>query len=193
MYRHTHTHTGMAVHHTCVCITCSGCNILHCASAFTISGTIGLQQASKQCRPSAAFSLKGQWLGVHTFPALFKMPKTESDCGSKKELSIVFLDRNVDISNGTLLLNAAFCSIVYSVFFTSTIVFLRYFPVEESEECLEKDSHGQSLFCYSNSSLPVDCAEYSVTELRELHFQCYIRLNYTKWSWNSSCSWACSR
>ena len=34
------------------------------------------------------------------------------------------------------------------------------------------------LFCYSNSSLsnsslPVDCANFSVTELRELQFQCY--------------------
>ena len=46
-----------------------------------------------------------------------------------------------------------------------------------SGQCLEKDYHGRSLFCYSNSSinssLPVDCAEYSVIELRELHFQCY--------------------
>ena len=135
---------------------------------------LSFSRASKLGKLSTAFSRKGRWLCVHTFPALFKMPKTESDCGSKK--FIVFLDRNVDISNGTLLLIAAFCSIVYSVFFTSTIVFLRYFPVEESEECHDKDSHGQSLFCYSNSSnssLPVDCAEYSVTELRELHFQCY--------------------
>ena len=59
-------------------------------------------------------------------------------------------------------------------------MFFRYFPVERSTECREKDSHGQSLFCYSNvnsslinPNLPVDCANYSVTELRELEFECY--------------------
>ena len=50
--------------------------------------------------------------------------------------------------------------------------------MKKSEECLEKDKHGRSLFCYSNSSiidsnLPVDCANYTVTELKELAFQCY--------------------
>ena len=48
--------------------------------------------------------------------------------------------------------------------------------MEESAECLETDSHGRTLFCYSDSSLPVDCANFSVTELRELQFQCYTGL-----------------
>ena len=57
-------------------------------------------------------------------------------------------------------------------------MFFRYLPVEESAECLETDNHGRSLFCYTNSSLinsslPVDCANFSVTELREAQFQCY--------------------
>ena len=132
----------------------------------------------------------GRWLCVHTLPALFKMHKTHSNHGSQTRSFMVFLDRKVDNS---LALVAAFSCIVLSIFRTSAMIFVQYFLVEMSEECHEKDNHGRPLFCYSNSSLPVDCAEYSVTELRELHFQCYIRLNYTKWSWNSSCSWACSR
>ena len=91
---------------------------------------------------------------------------------------MVFLNRKV---GNSLILVTAFCSIVCSILCSSTKVFLRYFPVEVSRECLEKDSHGQSLFCYlsnsiaslSNSSLPVDCANFSLTELREFQFQCY--------------------
>ena len=92
---------------------------------------------------------------------------------------MVFLDRKVENS---LILVTAFWSIVCSILCSSTKVFLWYFPVEQSTECLEKESHSWSLFCYTatyvnssliNSSLPVDCANYSVTELRELQFQCY--------------------
>ena len=110
-------------------------------------------------------------LCVYTFPALFKMHKTRSyreDTQTRKFM--LFLDRKVE-SNVPLI--AAFCSIVCCIFFTSAAVFFQYFPVEESAECLEKDNHGRTLFCYSNSSLPVDCANFSVTELRELKFQCY--------------------
>ena len=123
----------------------------------------------------AVLLIVGKLLCVHTFPALFKMHKTRSDHGSQMRSFMVFLDRKVDNS---LALVAAFSCIVFSIFSTSAMVFVQYFPVEMSEECLEKDSHGQSLFCYSNSSLPVDCAEYNVTELRELRFVCYaIALN----------------
>ena len=83
---------------------------------------------------------------------------------------MVFLDRKVGNTN---VLIAAFWSIVCSILCSSTKVFLRYFPVEESTECLEKDSYGRSLFCYNHSSFPVDCANFSLTELRELQFQCY--------------------
>ena len=82
---------------------------------------------------------------------------------------MVFLDRKVDRS---LPVVAAFCSIVFSIFSSSVTVFFQYFPVEKSEDCLEKDKHGRSLFCYRNSDL-VDCANYSTTELRELQFVCY--------------------
>ena len=66
----------------------------------------------------------------------------------------------------------------FSVIFVSITVFFAIFPLETSNKCLEKDSKGRSLFCYNNSSLinsnlPVDCANYSVTELRELNFTCY--------------------
>ena len=118
---------------------------------------------------------------MYTFPALFKMHKTHSGHDGQMRKFMVFLDRKVQSS---LLLIAAFYSIIFSMFCSSTVVFLRYFPVEESAECLEKDIHDRSLFCYLsnasiinssliNSSLPVDCANFSVTELRELHFQCY--------------------
>ena len=120
-----------------------------------------------------AFLFVGRFLCVHTFPALFKVHKTRSDHGSQTREFMVFLDRKVESS---LALIAAFCSIVYTIFCTSTIVFFRYFPVEGSGECLEKDSQGRSLFCYSNSSnssLPEDCANYSVTELRKFRFDCY--------------------
>ena len=119
------------------------------------------------------FLCVGRWLCVHTFPALFKMHKTRSGHGSQMRSFMVFLDRKVESS---LTLVAAFCCMVYSVCYSSTIVFIQYFPVERSEECLEKDSHSRPLFCYSrssNSSLPVDCAEYNVTELRELQFACF--------------------
>ena len=107
---------------------------------------------------------------MQTFPALFKMHKTRSDHGGQTREFMVFLDRNLE---GSVQLIAAFCSIVCCIFSTSTAAFFRYFPAEESAECLEKDSHGRTLFCYSNSSLPVDCGNCSVTELRELQFQCY--------------------
>ena len=112
---------------------------------------------------------------MQTFPGLFKLHKTRSDHGNQTRKFMLFLDREVESS---LLPIAAFYSIVCSIFCSCTMVFLRYFPVEESDECLETDSHGRSLFCYSdssliNSSLPVDCANFSVTELRELQFQCY--------------------
>ena len=110
-------------------------------------------------------------LCVYTFPALFKMHKTRSDRDDTQTRKfMLFLDREVE-SNVPLI--AAFCSIVCCIFFTSAAVFFQYFPAEESAECLEKDNHGRTLFCYSNSSLPVDCGNFSVTELRELKFHCY--------------------
>ena len=119
---------------------------------------------------NSVFLFAGRWLCVQTFPALFKMHKTRSDHGSQTREFIVFLDRSVEVS---VQLIAAFCSIVCCIFFISAAVFFQYFPVEESTECVETDNHGRTLFCYSNSSLPVDCANFSVTELRELRFQCY--------------------
>ena len=125
---------------------------------------------------TTAFLSVGRWLCVYTFPALFKMHKTRSDCGNPMRSFmgfLGFLDRKVENS---LILVSAFWSIVCSILCSSTKVFLQYFPVEVSAECLETDNHGRTLFCYSNSSLPVDCANFSVTELRELQFQCYTGL-----------------
>ena len=107
---------------------------------------------------------------MQTFPALFKMHKTRSDHGSQTREFMVFLDRSVESS---VQLIPAFCCIVCCIFSTSAAVFFRYFPVEVSTECLETDNHDRTLFCYSdssliNSSLPVDCANFSVTELREI-------------------------
>ena len=140
-----------------------------------IKGKTPRQCGSSGCRRcmKTVFLFMGRLLFVNTFPALFKKHKTRSDCGSQTRSFMVFLDRKVESS---LALIAAFSSIVFGIFCMATTVFLRYFPVEKSEECLEKDSHGRSLFCYSNSSnssLPVDCANYSVTELRELDLDCY--------------------
>ena len=116
-----------------------------------------------------AFLFVGRRLCVQVFPVLFKMHKTRSDNGSQMRSFMVFLDRKVDRS---LPVVAAFCSIVFSIFSSSVTVFFQYFPLEKSEDCLEKDKHGRSLFCYRNSGL-VDCANYSTTELRELPFVCY--------------------
>ena len=119
-----------------------------------------------------AFLFVEQWLCAHTFPALFKMHKTHSDHGRQTRSFLVFLNRNVGRK-----FVFAFPWITYSIFLSSTLVFLQYFPVERSGECLEKDNHGRPLFCYSNSinpsSLPVDCTKYNGTELRELYFNCY--------------------
>ena len=117
----------------------------------------------------------GRLVCVNTFPALFKLHKTRVGHGSQTRKFMFFLDRKVE---NNLPLIAAFCSIVYCIFCSSAMVFLRYFPVEESGECLEKDNHDRPLFCYinasfANPSLPVDCANYSVTELRELDFECF--------------------
>ena len=109
-----------------------------------------------------AFLFVGRRLCVQAFPALFKMHKTRSDHGGQTRKFMVFLDRKVERS---LPVVAAFCSIVFSIFSSSVTVFFRYFPVEKSEDCLEKDKHGRSLFCYRNSDL-VDYASYSTTELR---------------------------
>ena len=134
--------------------------------------TIPKERGRSGCRRymKTAFLVVGKWLCVQTFPALFKMHKIRSGSGNKTRTFMVFLDRKVERS---LPVVAAFCSIVYCIFYSSVIVFLRYFPVEKSEECLGKDRHGRSLFCYSNSSLPVDCANFSMTELRESHYECY--------------------
>ena len=118
------------------------------------------------------FLCVGRWLCVYTFPALFKMHKTQSDHGNQMRSFMVFLDRKVDNS---LALVAAFSCIVFSIFCTSATIFVQYFPVERSEECLEKDNHGRSLFCYTgssnSSSLPVDCSRYN--EIQRLRFVCY--------------------
>ena len=137
-------------------------------------------RTQRQCGPGSCcgcmktvFLFMGRLLCVNTFPALFKMHKTHTVHGNQTRKFMVFLDRKVESSS---VLVAAFCSLVYSIFCISTLVFFRYFPVEESGECREKDNQGRPLFCYtgsSNSSLPVDCANYSVTELRELDFECY--------------------
>ena len=119
---------------------------------------------------NSVFLFVGRWLCVQTFPALFKMHTTRSDHGGQTRKFMVFLDRRVESSVPFI---AAFCSIVCCILYTSAAVFFRYFPVEASTECLETDNHGRPLFCYSNSSLPVDCASFSMTELRELKFQCY--------------------
>ena len=118
------------------------------------------------------FLFMGRFLCVHTFPTLFKMHKTRSEHGSQTREFMVFLDRKVESS---LALITAFSLIVLGIFSTSAMVFFRYFPVEQSSlrECLEKDNHGRPLFCYRNSDLPVDCANYSTTESRGLHFKCY--------------------
>ena len=113
-------------------------------------------------------------LCVNTFPALFKKHKTRSGDSQTREF-MVLLDRKVE---NNLVLVAAFCFTAFSIFCSSAMLFVRYFPVDSSKECLEKDSHDRPVFCFINASLtnpscPVDCANYSVTELRELDFECY--------------------
>ena len=107
------------------------------------------------------------------FPALFKMHKTQS-VHSSQTTKTYRMYRNVE---NNLPLIAAFCSSACTTLCVAVVGFFQYFPIEVSGQCLEKDYHGRSLFCYSNlsinSSLPMDCAEYNVIELRELHFQCY--------------------
>ena len=129
-----------------------------------------------RCMRSALLFV-GRQLCVNTFPTLFKLHKARSGNSKQTRKFMLFLDRKVESSTSLV---AAFCAIVFCIFCSSAAVFFRYFPVERSTECLEKDSHGQSLFCYSNvnsslidPNLPVDCASYSVTELRELEFECY--------------------
>ena len=119
------------------------------------------------------FLFLGRMLCVRAFPALFKKYKTRTSNGNRTRVFMVFLDREVE---SCLPLVFAFCSIVLSILCTSSMLFFQYFPVVASGDCLEKDSHGRHLFCYSNSSNsrdPINCSVYSVSELRESHFQCY--------------------
>ena len=145
--------------------------ILYCIKPSTRRRT-PKQRGLNNCRRciTSLFLLVGRWLCVQTFPALFKIQKTRSDHGGQTRKFMVFLDRRVETSVPFI---AAFCSIVCCIFSTSAAVFFRYFPAEESTECLEKDKNDRTLFCYSNSSFPVDCANYSMTEVRELQFECY--------------------
>ena len=150
--------------------------ILYCIKPSTRRRT-PKQRGLGSCRKSmnSVFLFVGRWLCVQTFPALFKMHKTHSGRGRQTREFMVFLDRKVESS---VKLIAAFCSIACCIFFISAAVLFLYFPVEASAECLEKDNHGRTLFCYSdssliNSSLPVDCANYSMTEVREIKFHCY--------------------
>ena len=119
----------------------------------------------------------GRKLCVNMLPALFKIHKTYCVHGSQTtRVFMVFLDRKVE---DKLALIAAFCSVISSILCTSIMMFFRYFPVTVSEQCLEKDNQERSLFCYlKNGSnpiklYPVDCAEYSVSELQKLQFECY--------------------
>ena len=127
---------------------------------------------------NTVFEVLGRWLCVNTFPALFKLHKTRSrQDKSQMRTFMVFLDREVESS---VVLVVAFCCLAISILCISTLVFFQYFPVEESGICLEKDGYGRPLFCYINSSipkypnLPVDCANYTVTELRKIEFTCYV-------------------
>ena len=119
------------------------------------------------------FLFLGRMLCVRAFPALFKKHKTRTGNGSRTRVFMVFLDREVE---SCLPLVFAFCSIELSILCASSMLFFQHFPIVASGDCLEKDSHGRHLFCYSNSSNsrdPINCSVYSVSELRELYFQCY--------------------
>ena len=142
-----------------------------------------LRKTQEQRAPSsccrclkAVFLFIGKRLCVYTFPALFKLHKIHSDDRSHTREFMVFLDRVVDNS---LAIVPAFCSIVFSIFYSSGMVFLQYFLVEKSGECQEKDSHDRPLFCYNTSSptkpnLPVDCANYkNVAEFQKITIECY--------------------
>ena len=120
----------------------------------------------------SVFLSMGRKLCVNMLPALFKIHKTYCVHGSQTtRVFMVFLDRKVE---DKLALIAAFCSVISSILCMSIMVFFRYFPVKVSEQCLEKDNQERSLFCYlKNRSnpielYPVDCAEYSVSELQEI-------------------------
>ena len=139
------------------------------------------QRAPSSCRRcmKAVFLFVGKRLCVYTFPALFKLHKIHSKngCSSHTREFMVFLDRVVDNS---LAIVSAFCSIVFSIFYSSGMVFLQYFLVEKSGECQEKDNHDRPLFCYNTSSsptkpnLPVDCANYkNVAEFQKFTIECY--------------------
>ena len=123
----------------------------------------------------SALSFAGRKLFPSIFPALFTVHKTRSDPGKQSTREfLVFLDRKVENNAGMIF---SFWSLVFTTISLSAISFFHYFPVEASEECLERDHHGRSLYCYSASSmtpsLPIDCLDFNRTERRALHFRCY--------------------
>ena len=73
-----------------------------------------------------AFLLVGKWVCVQTFPVLFKMHKIRSGRDNKTRTFMVFLDRKVE---RTLPVVAAFCSIVYCIFYSSTTCDLSILPI----------------------------------------------------------------
>ena len=122
------------------------------------------------------FLTVGRLLCVSTFPALFKTHKARTDDPRITRLFMVFLDRKVEKKTAIIV---AFYCLVVAIYCAAVMVFLRYFPVAASGQCLERDNQDRSLFCYlknasnTGANRPVDCAEYSVSQLQELHFSCY--------------------
>ena len=113
-------------------------------------------------------------LNVSTFPILFKELKVRRVNSLDTRRFMLFLDRKVEDSFHIIF---AFYLLALTILSAALMVFFRYIPVEISGDCYTKDDQGRSLFCYTNgstaASLPVDCANYTSTELEELQFDCY--------------------
>ena len=134
---HTHTCTHTPVHqrniHACECTF--GIYVLYCSSILLFL-VLTLQLLYQKCCRNTTqgrhrqgcysrwfrtvFLTVGRLLCVNVFQALFKICETRSIHSSQMIRDLmVFLDREVE---NDLALIAAFCSVIYNIFATSTIV-----------------------------------------------------------------------
>ena len=115
-------------------------------------------------------------LNVLIFPSLFSAKKMQS--GTKEWKEVLFLNKRWPEYQGSknpkTELIVLFASLGISTICISALGFFRNFPVITGSECLERDNHFNTWYCYDNSgSEPLDCEEYVSTSESSSTLRCY--------------------
>ena len=124
---------GLAI--ALVCVVMAGAAVFNLLASYSLILFVCMLRRRRSCNENTSqhrfkcccrctkntFLCVGRLLCVQTFPALFKIHKTHSDYGGQTRKFMLFLNREVERSWPLI---AAFCSIVYSIFCSFTMVFL---------------------------------------------------------------------